>query len=103
MSSPSSSFHAAVSRTRPVGELDTIALTKGPAGSCLYRRRRYSEHPGYDAKVADTVGAGDSFTAVLAGGLLMGDDLDAINDRANKTAAYVCSQPGAMPKLIALE
>jgi len=80
--------------------LDLVALTKGHAGSCLYQRGRYSEHKGYDAKVVDTVGAGDSFTAVLAGGLLLNFDLDKINDLANKTAAYVCSQPGAMPKIL---
>lgn len=84
--------------------LDIIALTKGDAGSCLYQGRRYSEHKGYDTKVVDTVGAGDSFTAALAAGLLLNYDLDKINDLANKTAAYVCSQPGAMPKMsIAIE
>lgn len=79
--------------------LDVIALTKGHAGSCLYQKGRYSEHDGYDTKVVDTVGAGDSFTAALAEGLLLNYDLDKINDLANKTAAYVCSQPGAMPKM----
>ena len=79
--------------------LNVVALTKGDAGSCLYQRGLYSEHKGYDAKVVDTVGAGDSFTAVLAAGLLLNYDLDKINDLANKTAAYVCSQPGAMPKM----
>ena len=84
--------------------LDIVALTKGSAGSCLYQGGRYSEHKGYDAKVVDTVGAGDSFTAVLVAGLLLNYELDKINDLANKTAAYVCSQPGAMPKMsIAIE
>ncbi len=80
--------------------LDLVALTKGHAGSCLYQGGRYSEHDGYDTKVVDTVGAGDSFSAVLAAGLLLNFDLDKINDLANKTAAYVCSQPGAMPKIL---
>ncbi len=84
--------------------LDIVALTKGDAGSCLYQGGRYCEHDGYAAEVVDTVGAGDSFTAVLAAGLLLNYDLDKINDLANKTAAYVCSQPGAMPKMsIAIE
>lgn len=78
--------------------LDVVALTKGGAGSCLYHSGRFSEHDGYDAEIVDTVGAGDSFTAVLTAGLLLGYDLDKINDLANKTAAYVCSQSGAMPK-----
>jgi fructokinase len=80
--------------------LNLIALTKGDAGSCLYHAGQFSEHGGYDTKVVDTVGAGDSFTAVLAAGLLLGYDLDKINDLANKTAAYVCSQSGAMPKML---
>jgi fructokinase len=79
--------------------LDLIALTKGHAGSCLYQKGRYSEHKGYDTKVVDSVGAGDSFTAVLNMGLLSNFDLDKISDLANKTAAYVCSQPGAMPEM----
>lgn len=79
--------------------LDLVALTKGHAGSCLYQKGRYSEHKGYDTKVVDSVGAGDSFTAVLTTGLLSEFDLDKISDLANKTAAYVCSQPGAMPEM----
>jgi fructokinase len=47
----------------------------------------------------DTVGAGDSFTAVLTLGLLSGWDLDRINEIANTVAAFVCSQPGATPPL----
>jgi fructokinase len=47
----------------------------------------------------DTVGAGDAFTAALAMGLYRGHDLDRINADANRLAAYVCSQPGAMPPI----
>ena len=49
--------------------------------------------------LADTVGAGDAFTATLAMGLLRGAPLDRINAAANRVAAYVCSQHGATPKL----
>ena len=49
--------------------------------------------------VADTVGAGDSFTAALALGMLAGWSLDEINRRAVEVAAYVCSQPGGTPEL----
>jgi fructokinase len=51
------------------------------------------------AEVADTVGAGDAFTAAIALGLLKGMGLDEINGLANQLAAYVCSQSGATPKL----
>jgi fructokinase len=53
------------------------------------------------AQLADTVGAGDAFTAALVTGLLRGrdHDLDRINAFANRLAAYVCSQPGATPPI----
>lgn len=80
-------------------DLMLVALTCGARGSVFYSRGSYSEVPGVPACVVDTVGAGDSFTAMLAMGLLAGWDLDRINRRANEIAAYVVSQPGATPKL----
>jgi fructokinase len=50
-------------------------------------------------KVADTVGAGDSFTAALALGLLARWPLDEVHGRASDVAAYVCSQVGGTPEL----
>ena len=84
--------------------LRLIALTKGAQGSVLATADERSEHPGFAAEVsksdgADTVGAGDSFTAVLAMGLLRGLELDTINERANRTACYVCGQAGATPEM----
>jgi fructokinase len=80
--------------------LQVVALTRGPGGSVLYARGgRVSDHPGFPATVADTVGAGDAFTAALVTGLLRGHDLDTINAAANRLAAYVCSQPGATPPI----
>ena len=38
-------------------------------------------------------------TAALAVGFLAGWSLDAINQRANEVAAFVCTQPGATPAL----
>jgi fructokinase len=49
--------------------------------------------------VADTVGAGDSFTAALLIGVLAGRPLDEVSRRANAVASYVCSQPGATPPI----
>jgi fructokinase len=79
--------------------LRVVACTRGERGSLLYSDGRWSEHPGLPANVVDTVGAGDSFTAVLTLGLLAGWDLDHINETANLVAAFVCSQPGATPPL----
>lgn len=77
--------------------LQLVALTRGDAGSRLYTRHERHDHPGYRVKVADSVGAGDSFTAALAMGLLRGNGLPLIHDHANRLASYVCTQPGATP------
>jgi len=65
----------------------------------LYSQGCYSEARGLPVNVVDTVGAGDSFTAVLTMGILAGWNLDRINRYANEVAAYVVSQSGATPRL----
>lgn len=80
-------------------ELRLVALTRGGHGSLLCADGATSEHPGLPTTVCDTVGAGDAFTAALTLGLLRRWPLDEINERANEIAAFVCSQPGAMPAL----
>jgi len=79
--------------------LQAVALTRGPRGSLLYRTGRWSERPAARVEVRDTVGAGDSFTAVLCLGLLAGAELDEINAAANEVSAFVCGCDGAMPTL----
>jgi fructokinase len=79
--------------------LKLVALTKGPHGSVLLGPEGRSDHPGVPTTVADTVGAGDAFTAAVALGLLAGMDLDAIHCRAGRIASYVCSKPGATPEM----
>lgn len=79
--------------------LRAIALTRGPAGSLLLAGHEVSTHPGFTARVVDTVGAGDSYTAAFVCGLLRGHSLDRINEHANRVAAFVCSREGACPEL----
>ena len=79
--------------------LRMIALSRGEKGSLLFSEGRTSSHTGYSVVVADTVGAGDSFTAALTLGILRGYDLDRINDHANRVASFVCSKAGATPEL----
>lgn len=78
-----------------------IALTRGGAGAVLMSANGTRvEHPGYPAEpMADTIGAGDSFTAALAVGLLRQMPLKQINDVACQVASYVCTQAGATPVL----
>jgi fructokinase len=79
--------------------LRVVACTRGERGSLLQAGGRWSDHPGVTARVADTVGAGDSFTAAMILGLLARWDLDEINQRANEVAAHVASCAGATPEL----
>ncbi len=79
--------------------LRLCVLTRGSKGGLLVSLDAISDHPGVTAEVADTIGAGDAFTAAVALGHLLGHTLDAINERANRLAAYVCSRSGAMPPI----
>ena len=79
--------------------LRLVALTRGNRGAVLCRDGKVSESAGVETNVVDTVGAGDSFTAALVTGLLEDRELDEINKAACKIAAYVCSQPGATPRI----
>jgi fructokinase len=80
-------------------KLTVVALTRGVRGSLLYREGQWSDHPGVPTRVKDTVGAGDAFTAAMVLNLMAGRSLDEVNRRANHVAAYVCSRPGATPRL----
>ena|GEM_PF-1803225 len=79
--------------------LSLVALTKGPAGSRLFGRGVDISHPGLPVETADTVGAGDAFTAALVTGMLRHKSRPEIGDRANRVAGYVCSRKGAWPEL----
>ena len=80
-------------------DLTLIALTKGDRGSVLLTADGRSIHAGQPVEVADTVGAGDAFTAVIAMSWMQGRELDAINARANRVASFVCGKNGATPEM----
>lgn len=79
--------------------LRLVALTRGPHGSLLYEKGRWSEQLSRPMEVVDTVGAGDAFVAGLAVGLLKEMELDEVHAAATDVARYVCSQAGATPDL----
>jgi len=80
--------------------LDLIILTKGEHGGRLFTPIEDSIFKGEKiSRIVDTVGAGDSFTATVIAGLLAQKSLSAISTHANRVAAYVCTQKGAMPAL----
>ena len=78
-------------------DLKLVCVTRGHGGSLLVSAEESSEHPGFRVKVADTVGAGDAFTAALVHGYLRGTALAQINEKANRVGAWVASQSGATP------
>jgi fructokinase len=78
-------------------DLKLLCVTRGNNGSMLMSSAECNEHPGFKVSVADTVGAGDAFTAALVHGYLRRTSLAQINEAANRVGAWVASQPGAMP------
>jgi fructokinase len=79
--------------------LGAVALTKGGQGSSLLVGSRLVSRPGSRLAIADTVGAGDSYTAALALGLLAGHEPERIIRFAHRVADHVCMQPGATPPM----
>jgi fructokinase len=77
--------------------LRMVAVTRGGNGSLLVTRDACDEHPGVSVRVADTIGAGDAFTAAMTHSLLRGADLAALNEAGNRWGGWVASQAGAMP------
>jgi fructokinase len=75
----------------------TVCVTRGSAGAALWQDGAWTEHPGFEVEVQDTVGAGDAFLAVLLSGLLGGGDARAVLEHANLIGAYVATQRGAVP------
>ena len=78
-------------------QLKIVCVTRGANGSVVASESKIHEHPGLHMNVADTVGAGDAFTAGLVHELLHGNSLAAASDTANRMGAWVASQTGAMP------
>jgi fructokinase len=79
--------------------LQMVATTRGSRGSLLVTRDEWDEHPGFPAKVADGIGAGDAFTAAITHYMLRGADLATLNEAGNRWGGWMASQSGAMPAL----
>ena len=79
--------------------LQMVAITRGGHGSLLVRRDCWHAHPGVATEVADTIGAGDAFTAAITHYMVRGADLPALNEAGNRWGSWLASQPGAMPEL----
>ena len=76
-----------------------LILTCGTNGSYVFTPGVVSFQETPRVPVADTVGAGDSFTAAFCASLLKGKSVPEAHKLAVEVSAYVCTQSGAMPEL----
>ncbi len=87
-----------------------VVLTRGPEGAAAFAAAGEAAVPGVPTEVADTVGAGDAFTAGLLAWLHRSGRLDRAGVRtlsassiheclrhANAVAGLTCRRPGAEP------
>jgi fructokinase len=80
--------------------LRMLILTCGTEGSYVYNADgSWSFLPTPIVEVADTVGAGDSFTAAFVASILQGKTMQEAHKVAVEASAFVCTQHGAMPIL----
>ena len=79
--------------------LRMLILTCGVNGSYVFTPGEFSFVETPRVQVADTVGAGDSFTAAFVASILKGKTVAEAHRRAVAVSAYVCTQNGAMPLL----
>ena len=79
--------------------LKMLILTCGINGSYVFTPGVVSFQETPKVPVADTVGAGDSFTAAFCASILNGKPVPEAHKLAVEVSAYVCTQSGAMPEL----
>ena len=77
--------------------LKMLILTCGVNGSYVFTPGHISFVETPKVEVADTVGAGDSFTAAFTAAILKGRSVEEAHRLAVDTSAFVCTQQGAMP------
>lgn len=80
-------------------KLKFLILTKGTRGSYVLTPYEKSFLATPKVTIADTVGAGDSFTAAFVASYLNGRSIAQSHQLAVEVSAYVCQQHGAMPRL----
>jgi len=79
--------------------VEAVCVTRGAQGCLMVDQSGMAEVPGIPVKVADTVGAGDAFTAAWVTSRMMGWNLAQQAEFANRVGALVASLPGGMPSV----
>lgn len=80
-------------------DLDMLVLTCGVNGSYVFTPGTMSFQETPKVEVADTVGAGDSFTGTFCAAILAGLPVAEAHRHAVEVSAFVCTQNGAMPQV----
>lgn len=77
--------------------VDLICITLGERGCAVWSDGALQEFRGVAVKVADTVGAGDAFSAAFLHGIERGWPMKRVAGFANSLGALVSSRAGAIP------
>jgi fructokinase len=80
-----------------VPEARAVVITRGAKGCFVYSRGDLASARGFPVDVADTVGAGDAFTAAFVHALADQRPMTEAARFANAVGALVASRPGAIP------
>lgn len=78
-------------------DTESLCVTRAERGAVLWHDGEWIEQAALPSAVVDTVGAGDAFLAMLLAELLDGRHARLAMERAVRLAAFVASQPGAVP------
>ncbi|MCF0189310.1 MAG: carbohydrate kinase [Bacteroidaceae bacterium] len=91
--------HDACMTLLEVYDLKMVILTCGTDGSYVFTKGAVSFRETPAVEVADTVGAGDSFTGSFIASIIKGKSIEEAHKTAVEVSAFVCTQNGAMPTL----
>lgn len=83
--------------TEKYPEISVICISRGPRGAAVYHKGIYEEVETTPVEVADTVGAGDAFSAGFLYTCLSGYGVSKAASIACILGTYVASKPGAVP------
>lgn len=93
-----SDLHSSARAIHERFELEILSVTLGERGSLLLDKFNFNEDKYSASNIADTVGAGDAYSAILCAGYLNKLPIEKINFLANKFAAFICGIKGAIPQ-----
>jgi fructokinase len=77
--------------------IELVCVTRGANGCAAYHNGKWHVFPGIAVQVADTVGAGDAFSAALLSLYCQSGKLMESMILANRLGAFVASRSGALP------